>query len=120
MQHLRAHAGIAGALQNAAGAAADRIGQRRIAERELVVAVGVVLVLARITACLGKLPIDAGSARPGDDRKDAVDTRCPARSRLNPRCTRSRSTRPLWEMPKPSARRMRGCPLGANGLSVAS
>jgi hypothetical protein len=46
MQHLRADAGIAGALQDAAGAATDRIGQRRIAERELVVAVGVILVLA--------------------------------------------------------------------------
>ena len=73
MQHLRAHAGVAGALQDAAGAAADRIGQRRIAERELVVAVGVILVLARIAAGLGKLPVDAGAARPGDDRKDAVE-----------------------------------------------
>jgi hypothetical protein len=35
MENLRAHAGIAGALQDAAAAAADRIVQRRIAEREL-------------------------------------------------------------------------------------
>jgi hypothetical protein len=66
MHHLRAHAGIAGALQDAAGAAADRIGQRRIAERELVIAVGVVLVLARIAAGLRKLPVDTGAARPAD------------------------------------------------------
>jgi ferredoxin len=44
MQHLRARASITGALQDAAAPAADRIGQRRIAERELVVAVGVILV----------------------------------------------------------------------------
>jgi hypothetical protein len=37
-----------GALQDAATPTADRIGQRRIAERELVVAVRVILLLARI------------------------------------------------------------------------
>ena len=47
MQHLRTHASIAGPLQDAAAAAADRIVRCRIAERELVVAVGVILVLAR-------------------------------------------------------------------------
>src|SRR6266851_7564910 len=73
MQHLRAHAVIAGALKDAAGAATDRIGQRRIAERELVVAVRVVLVLARIAAGLSKLPVDTGAARPGDDGKDAIE-----------------------------------------------
>src|SRR3954463_14016780 len=67
MQHLRADASIVGALQDAASAAADRIGQCRIAERELVVAVGVILVLAGIAAGLGELPIDAGTTRPGDD-----------------------------------------------------
>src|SRR5271169_76963 len=55
MQHLRAHARIAGALQDAAAAAADRIAQRRIAERELVIAVRVVLVLARVAPRLRKL-----------------------------------------------------------------
>ena len=73
MQHLRAHAGIAGALQDAAAAAADWIGQRRIAEWELVVAVGVILMLPRIAAGLCKLPVDTGAARPGDDGKDAVE-----------------------------------------------
>src|ERR1700731_4022195 len=47
MQHLRARASITGALQDAAAPAADRIGQRRRAERELVVAVGGILLLAR-------------------------------------------------------------------------
>src|SRR5436190_82035 len=73
MQHLRADAGISSTLQDAAGLATDRIGQGRIAERELVVAVGVVLVLARIPASLGELPVDAGAARPGDDRQDAIE-----------------------------------------------
>jgi len=73
MQHLRAHASIAGALQDAAAAATDRIAQRRIAERELVIAVRVVLVLARITPRLRKLPIDAGAARSRHDGKDAVE-----------------------------------------------
>src|SRR3954464_4704530 len=73
MQYLRAHAGIAGALQDTAGAATDPIGKRRIAERELVVAVGVILVLARITASLCKLPVDTGAARPRHDRKDAIE-----------------------------------------------
>jgi hypothetical protein len=53
MQHLRARAGITRSLQDAAGAAADRIGQRRVAERELVVAVGVILVLAEGNPTLG-------------------------------------------------------------------
>src|SRR5579884_1034334 len=44
----------------------------------------------------------------------------PARSSLNPRWTRSRSTRPLCEMPKPSAWRMRGRPCGASGLSFVA
>src|SRR5215475_8808847 len=70
MQNFRAYAGIAGAPQDAVGAAADRIGQRRIAEGKLVIAVGVVLVLARIAASLRELPVDAGAARPGDDGKD--------------------------------------------------
>src|SRR5437899_11563450 len=61
MQHLRAHAGIAGALQDAAAAAADWIGQRRIAEWELVVAVRVIFMLARIATGLRELPVDAGS-----------------------------------------------------------
>jgi len=39
MQHFRAYATIAGALQEAIGAATDRIAQRRITERELVIAV---------------------------------------------------------------------------------
>jgi hypothetical protein len=43
MENLRAHARIAGALQDTAAAAADRIAQRRIAERELVIAVRVLL-----------------------------------------------------------------------------
>src|SRR5215213_2321163 len=72
MQHLRADAGVTGALQDAAGAAANRIGEGRIAERELIVAVGVILVLARIAAGLRKLPVDVGAARPRHDRKDAV------------------------------------------------
>ena len=46
MQHFRAYAGIAGALQDAATVATDRITQGRIAERELVVAVGMVLMLS--------------------------------------------------------------------------
>ena len=45
MQHLRAHPGIAGTLQDAIGAVTDRIAQCRIAERELVIAVGMVLML---------------------------------------------------------------------------
>src|SRR6266481_8001598 len=65
--------GIAGALQDAAAAAADWIGQRRIAERELVVAVRVILMLARIATGLRKLPVDAGAPRPRHDRKDAVE-----------------------------------------------
>ena len=73
MQHLRAHAGITGALQDAAAPAADRIGQRRIAERELVVAVRVILMLARIATGLCELPVDAGAPRSRDDRKDAVE-----------------------------------------------
>src|SRR6266513_1947724 len=73
MQHLRAHAGIAGALQDTAATAADRIAQRRIAERELVVAVGVILVLARIATGLRKLPVDAGASRSRHDGKDAVE-----------------------------------------------
>ena len=73
VHHLRTHAGIAGALQDAVGAAADRIAQRRIAERELVVAVRMVLMLARIAAGLGELPVDAGPARSGDDRQNAVE-----------------------------------------------
>jgi hypothetical protein len=73
MQHLRAHAGIAGALQDAAAAAADWIGQRRIAERELVVAVRVILMLARIATGLRKLPVDAGASRSRHDGKDAVE-----------------------------------------------
>src|SRR5262252_8849697 len=48
------------------------------------------------------------------------NTRRPARSSLNPRYTRSRSTRPLCEMPKPSAWRTRGCPCGASGLSLVA
>src|SRR5215471_3564292 len=54
-------------------AAADRIGQGRIAERELVVAIRVILMLARIPARLGELPVDAGAARTGYDGKDAVE-----------------------------------------------
>src|SRR5439155_25068192 len=73
MQHLRADAVIPGALQDAVGAAADRIYQRRIAERELVVTIGVILVLARIPAGLRELPVDTGAARPGDDGKYAVE-----------------------------------------------
>jgi hypothetical protein len=73
MQHLRAHASIAGALQDAAATAADRIAQRRIAERELVIAVRMVLVLARIAPRLRKLPIDASAARSRHDGKDAVE-----------------------------------------------
>src|SRR5437870_735 len=73
MQHLRAHARIAGALQDAAAAAADRIAQRRIAERELVIAVRVVLVLARVAPRLRKLPVNAGAARSRHDGKDAVE-----------------------------------------------
>ena len=73
MQHLRAHTGIVGALQDTVGAAADRVSQRRIAERELVVAIGVILVLARIAAGLRKLPVNAGATRPRNDRKDAVE-----------------------------------------------
>jgi hypothetical protein len=52
VQHFRAHTGIAGALQDAAAAATDRIAQRRIAERELVIAIGMILMLARVAACL--------------------------------------------------------------------
>ena len=47
--------------------------QRRIAERELVVAVGMVLMLARVAAGLRELPVDAGAARAGDDRQDAIE-----------------------------------------------
>jgi hypothetical protein len=72
MQHLWAHARIAGALQNAAAADADRIAQRRIAERELVIAVRVVLVLARVAPRLRKLPVNAGAARSRHDGKDAL------------------------------------------------
>jgi hypothetical protein len=68
-----AHARIAGALQNAAAADADRIAQRRIAERELVIAVRVVLVLARVAPRLRKLPVNAGAARSRHDGKDAVE-----------------------------------------------
>src|SRR5207253_10143865 len=42
-------------------------------ERELVVAVGVILMLPRIAAGLCKLPVDPGAARPGEDGKDAVE-----------------------------------------------
>src|SRR6516165_3093648 len=73
MQHLWAHAGIAGALQDAAAAATDRIAQRCIAERELVIAVGMVLVLAGIPARLRELPVDTGAARSRHDGKDAVE-----------------------------------------------
>src|SRR6516165_6744922 len=40
----------------------------------------------------------------------------PARSWLNPRCTKSRSRRPLCEMPKPSARLMRVLSCGVLGF----
>src|SRR5271167_2537752 len=73
MQHLWAHASIAGALQDAAAAAADRIARGRIAERELVIAVRVILVLARVAPYLRKLPVDAGAARSRHDGKDAVE-----------------------------------------------
>ena len=73
VHHLRTHAGIASTLQDAAGAAADRIAQRRIAERKLVVAVRVVLMLARIAAGLRELPVDAGPSRSGDDRQNAIE-----------------------------------------------
>src|SRR3981189_3521059 len=73
MKHLRAHPNTPCARQDAAAAATDRIAQRRIAERELVIAVRVVLVLARITTRLRKLPIDAGAARSRHDGKDAVE-----------------------------------------------
>ena len=73
VHHLRTHAGVASALQDAAGAAADRIAQRRIAERELVVAVGMVLMLTRIAAGLRELPVDAGPPRSGDDRQNAIE-----------------------------------------------
>ena len=81
MQHLRADSGVVGALQDAAGPAADRIGQRRIAERKLVVAVGVILVLPRIAAGLGKLPVDTGASRSRYDGEDAAEHR-PARKIL--------------------------------------
>src|SRR5438046_839830 len=77
MQHLRAYAGIAGALQDAAAAAADWIGQRRIAERELVVAVRVILMLARIATGLRELPVDAGAPRPRHDGEDTVEHLAP-------------------------------------------
>src|SRR6516165_2877613 len=73
MQHLRAHTGIMGALQDAAAPATDRIAQRRIAEQELVIAVGVVLMLARVAARLPKLPVDTGAARSRNDGKHAVE-----------------------------------------------
>src|SRR5947209_20130085 len=104
MQHLRAHARIAGALQDAAAAAADRIAQRRIAERELVIAVRVVLVLARIAPRLRKLPVDAGAARSRHDGRIPSNIWRPAKSWLKPRCTRSRRTRQYTIRSKLSAR----------------